>query len=72
MSPRYHGDSGIMLIKDGKLYYGSLTENGMQVLAKDVEDYWLNNDNNSLRTYINGRYFLYVGVAGVGRVIEVK
>lgn len=72
MFPRYYGDNGIMLIKDGQLSYGSLNENGMQLLAKDVEYYWLNNENNSIRTYVNGRYFLYMGVGGVGRVVEVK
>ena len=71
MSPRYYGDGGLMLIKDGQLSYGSIAENGMHVLGNDVEDYWLNNYNNSIRTYVNGRYFLYVGVAGIGRVIEV-
>lgn len=72
ISPRYFGASGIMMIKDGNLAYGSLTENGMQVLANDVEDFWLDNGENLIRTYVNGRYFLYIGVGGVGRIVEVK
>lgn len=72
MYPKYYGEAGIMYIKENQLSYGSLEENGIQVLASAVERYWVINDNNSIRTYVNDRYFIYVGVDSVGRVIENK
>lgn len=68
---RYYLGNQILFQKDSELYLASLDSIINSEFGANVDDYYKINSEGVVLTLLNGRYFIYSGAKGKGKVIDV-